>query len=109
MCARTNSTPKPNLSNASRYGPDARLTRQLPRRGCLWRITAEAQIFERVRALTDDQMAILISHRFSTVRMADEIAVLEAGRLVEQGTHGELMGVGGRYATLFELQAKGYR
>jgi ATP-binding cassette subfamily B protein len=52
---------------------------------------AEAQIFERFRALTAQQMAILISHRFSTVRMADQIIVMEGGRIVEQGTHESLM------------------
>ena len=70
---------------------------------------AEAQIFERVRALTDDQIAILISHRFSTVRMADEIVVLDEGRVAEQGTHEDLIALGGRYARLFDLQAEGYR
>jgi ABC-type multidrug transport system fused ATPase/permease subunit len=70
---------------------------------------AEAQIFERVRALTEKQLAILISHRFSTVRMADEIVVLDVGEVVEQGTHEELLELGGRYARLFELQAQGYR
>ena len=56
-----------------------------------------------------DQMAILISHRFSTVRMADEIVVLEGGRVVEQGTHDELMQAEGIYERLFTLQAAGYR
>jgi len=70
---------------------------------------AEAQVFERVKALTDEQMAVLISHRFSTVRMADEIVVLDGGRILEQGTHEALMAHGGRYAELFELQAEGYR
>ena len=70
---------------------------------------AEAQIFDRVRAMTDQQLAILISHRFSTVRMADEIVVLDEGRVVEQGPHAELLKLGGRYARLFELQAEGYR
>jgi ATP-binding cassette, subfamily B, bacterial len=54
-------------------------------------------------------MAILISHRFSTVRMADRIVVLEHGRVVEQGMHEELVALGGRYAELFALQAAGYR
>jgi len=69
---------------------------------------AEVQIFERFRALTQNQMALLISHRFSTVRMADTIVVLTAGELVEQGTHEELLKAGGRYARLFSLQAAGY-
>ena len=54
-------------------------------------------------------MAVLISHRFSTVRMADRILVLEGGRVTEDGSHEELVALGGRYAELFELQAKGYR
>lgn len=70
--------------------------------------SAEAEIFERVRAMTDDQMAILISHRFSTVRMADEIVVLEGGRVIEAGDHACLMAEDGVYAQLFELQAAGY-
>lgn len=70
---------------------------------------AEAQIFERFREVTDNQMAIVISHRFSTVRMADEIIVLEAGRILEQGSHAELMQQKGTYAHLFSLQAEGYQ
>ena len=70
---------------------------------------AEVQIFEHFRALTQNQMALLISHRFSTVRMADKIVVLTAGELVEQGTHEELLKAGGRYARLFSLQAAGYQ
>jgi ATP-binding cassette subfamily B protein len=54
-------------------------------------------------------MAVLISHRFSTVRMADRILVLEYGRIVEQGSHQQLVAQGGKYAELFELQAAGYR
>lgn len=69
---------------------------------------AESEVFERVRELTDDQMALLISHRFSTVRMADRIVVLDGGKVIEKGTHGELMELGGRYRTLFDLQAAGY-
>jgi len=70
---------------------------------------AEAAVFEHFRALTRDKIAILISHRFSTVRMADHIVVLEDGRIVEQGSHAELVANGGRYERLFSLQAAGYR
>ena len=70
---------------------------------------AEAQIFEHFRELTDDQMAILISHRFSTVRMADRILVLDAGRIIEQGDHDQLMAAKGIYEALFSIQARGYR
>ena len=69
---------------------------------------AESRIFERLVALTQDQLAILISHRFSTVRMADEIVVLKKGRLIERGTHEQLMEEAGEYARLFTLQAQGY-
>jgi ATP-binding cassette subfamily B protein len=70
---------------------------------------AEMQVFERVQALAEDRMVILISHRFSTVRMADRILVLHDGRIVEEGSHAELLQRGGRYARLFDLQARGYR
>ena len=70
---------------------------------------AEARIFARFRALTEQRTAVLISHRFSTVRMADRIAVIEGGAVVEHGSHDELMQLGGRYARLFTLQAQGYR
>jgi len=70
---------------------------------------AEFDIFNHFRALTKNQMVVLISHRFSTVRMANKIVVIEAGEVVEQGTHEELLQAKGRYATLFSLQAAGYR
>jgi ATP-binding cassette subfamily B protein len=70
---------------------------------------AESKVFEHFRELTKDQIAIVISHRFSTVRMADHIIVLDGGRILESGTHESLLASGGRYATLFELQAAGYR
>ncbi len=70
---------------------------------------AEAEIFEHFRGLARDRITILISHRFSTVRMADQIVVLDQGRIVERGSHAELMALGGHYAQLFALQARGYR
>lgn len=70
---------------------------------------AETKLFDQFRTATENQMAILISHRFSTVRRADKIIVLSGGRLIEQGTHEELLEQGGRYARLFEMQAAGYQ
>ena len=70
---------------------------------------AEAEIFEHFRTLARDRITILISHRFSTVRMADQIAVLNRGRIIEKGSHEQLMAEGGHYAQLFALQARGYR
>jgi ATP-binding cassette subfamily B protein len=70
---------------------------------------SELQVFERFAELTEGKMALLISHRFSTVRMADRIVVLEEGRLVEEGNHAQLMTLGGRYAAMFEMQAASYR
>jgi len=70
---------------------------------------AEYNVFERFAELTKGKSAVLISHRFSTVRMADRILVLEKGELVEIGSHEELLIKGGRYAELFDLQAMGYR
>jgi ATP-binding cassette subfamily B protein len=70
---------------------------------------AEFEVYQRFVDLTAGKMAVLISHRFSTVRMADRIIVLEHGKIVEQGTHRQLVQLGGKYAELFELQAAGYR
>ncbi len=70
---------------------------------------AEATIFEHFRDLSRTKMTILISHRFSTVRMADQIIVIDKGRIVERGSHEELIALGGQYAYLFSLQAEGYR
>jgi len=68
-------------------------------------VRGEAEIFERILTATRECTTILISHRFSTVRHADRICVLEGGRVVELGTHDELMELGGRYRTMFDLQA----
>ncbi|MDE2143915.1 MAG: ABC transporter ATP-binding protein, partial [Elusimicrobia bacterium] len=70
---------------------------------------AEAAVFERMKALAAGKTALLVSHRFSTVRMADRILVLKNGRIEEIGSHDELIALGGTYARLFELQARGYR
>jgi ATP-binding cassette subfamily B protein len=70
---------------------------------------AEYEVFRRFADLTEGKSAVLISHRFSTVRMADRILVLENGQLLEIGTHEELLMQGGKYAELFDLQAQGYR
>jgi ATP-binding cassette subfamily B protein len=69
----------------------------------------ELQVFQRFRELAEDRMAVLISHRFSTVRMADRIFVIEDGRVTERGTHAELLALDGTYARLFTLQAESYR
>ena len=69
-------------------------------------VRGEAEIFERILAATRHATTILISHRFSTVRQADRICVLERGRVVELGTHVELIALGGRYQTMFDLQAQ---
>jgi ATP-binding cassette subfamily B protein len=70
---------------------------------------AEAEVFEHFRQLARGRITILISHRFSTVRMADQIAVLDRGRIIERGSHAELTAAGGHYAQLFALQARGYQ
>jgi ATP-binding cassette subfamily B protein len=71
--------------------------------------SAEATIFEHFRKLTHNRIAILISHRFSTVRMASQIVVIENGRIIERGSHEDLMELDGHYARLFQLQAAGYK
>jgi ATP-binding cassette, subfamily B, bacterial len=70
---------------------------------------SEFEVFRRFKDLSHGKTAILISHRFSSVRMADRILVLDHGRVAEDGSHEDLMGRGGRYAELFDLQAAGYR
>ncbi len=70
---------------------------------------SEFEVFQRFKELSDERTAVLISHRFSSVRMADRILVLAEGRLEASGTHEQLLAQGGRYAELFELQASGYR
>jgi ATP-binding cassette subfamily B protein len=70
---------------------------------------AEYEVFARFRELTAGKSAVFISHRFSTVRLANRIIVLEEGRILEEGSHAELLARGGRYAELFTLQAQAYR
>lgn len=70
---------------------------------------SEYEVFQRFAELTEGKMALLISHRFSTVKMADRILVLEDGRITEQGSHQSLLALGRRYASMFELQAASYR
>ena len=70
---------------------------------------AEAAVFEHFREHARGRMTLLISHRFSSVRSADHIIVLERGQMLEEGSHTQLMAAGGRYAELFDVQARGYR
>jgi ATP-binding cassette, subfamily B, bacterial len=70
---------------------------------------AEYDVFLRFSHLVREKMAVIISHRFSTVRMADRIVVVQQGSVIEEGTHDQLVAQGGLYATLFALQAEGYR
>jgi ATP-binding cassette subfamily B protein len=70
---------------------------------------AEYEVFQRFAELTKDKTAVIISHRFSTVRMADRILVLDRGELLEEGSHEQLLDMQGRYAELFNLQAMGYQ
>lgn len=70
---------------------------------------AEYEVFRRFAGLMESRMAVIISHRFSTVRMADRIVVLNDGRTVEEGSHEVLVAHGGLYSELFSLQAEGYR
>jgi ATP-binding cassette subfamily B protein len=69
---------------------------------------AEHELFESIRELTKGRAVLLISHRFSTVRSADRIYVLDSGRIIEHGSHRELMDLGGTYAEMFNLQAASY-
>ena len=70
---------------------------------------SEFEVFRRFSELTAGKMALFISHRFSTVRVADRILVLANGKIAEEGTHDQLSRLGGRYAEMFEMQASSYR
>jgi ABC-type multidrug transport system fused ATPase/permease subunit len=66
-------------------------------------------VFERLREMAEGRTAVFVSHRYSTVRRADHIVVLQRGHIIEEGTHDALVALGGRYAKNFALQAEGYR
>ncbi len=70
---------------------------------------SEREVFERLSCLSHDRLTVLISHRFSTVRMAERIVVIEHGQIIEDGPHEQLLALGGRYASLFTMQAEHYR
>jgi len=70
---------------------------------------SEQEVFRQFAELTQNKLSLLISHRFSTVRMADRIVVLEDGRIAEEGRHDQLMAREGRYAQMFDMQASSYR
>jgi ATP-binding cassette subfamily B protein len=70
---------------------------------------SESEVFRRFSELTTGKTALFISHRFSTVRMADRIVVLDSGKITEDGSHDQLVSFGGRYAEMFEMQASSYR
>jgi ATP-binding cassette subfamily B protein len=70
---------------------------------------SEHEVFQRFAELTEGKMSLLISHRFSTVKMSNRILVLKDGEIAEQGQHDQLLKVGGHYAEMFELQAANYR
>jgi ATP-binding cassette subfamily B protein len=72
-------------------------------------VRAEADVYDRFLDITTGLTSIVISHRFSTVRRADRIVVIEGGRVIEDGDHASLLAAGGRYARMFELQAARYR
>jgi ATP-binding cassette subfamily B protein len=70
---------------------------------------AEWDVFQHIKELARDRAVVLISHRFSTVRTADRIHIFDQGRITESGTHDELVALGGRYAEMYEVQARAYR
>ena len=101
----------------NRRPPDDRFIEvKIGAKGCYWQVrnlaiaaVAEFEVFKRFKELSAGKTAVLISHRFSSVRMADRILVLAEGRVEAAGTHEELIARPGRYSELLELQAAGYR